>query len=78
MSESIPPSPLWRDDITGLKVYVNGGVVELNMGDGWSGRLLPKEASAAAAGLVEAVATANSWAKRWDASTRGYREPVAS
>lgn len=68
-----PPAPIWRDDASGLEVYVNGALVELNMRDGWSGRLECHEAVAAAAGLAAAVADAEAWAARWDGVARRYR-----
>lgn len=68
-----PPNPIWHDDASGLEVYINGALIELNMGDGWSGRLEPAEAVAAAAGLAAAVADAQTWAARWDGVARTYR-----
>lgn len=77
-----PPGPIWADwnnpeGSIGAAVYVNGGLVEINLADGWSGRLIPAEATKFAADLQAAVAEACSWAERWDGTTRTYREVVA-
>jgi|GEM_PF-3475743 len=69
-----PPRPVWADDIIGAAVHVNGGLVEINLADGWSGRLTPAEAVQLAADLQSAVAEANSWAARWNPDTRTYNE----
>lgn len=69
-----PPGPLWSDDITGAAVYVNGGYIEINLPDGWSGRLEPGEAVALVAAMSHAVADAKDWAMRWDGEARAYRE----
>lgn len=71
-----PPSPIWADDTLGAQVWVNGGNVEINLADGWSGRLTPAEATVLAANLAAAVATACSWAHRWNPQTRSYDEAV--
>ena len=67
-----PPGPIWSDELTGASVYVSGGVVEINMPDGWSGRLLPAEATKLIDGLAKAIAEANQWAERWNTETRRY------
>ena len=72
MSEQRPPSPIWRDETTGLAVYVNGGLIEMNMADGWSGRMLPSEVAHIGAGLAAAIAEATAWTERWDIVTGCY------
>lgn len=68
-------STVWSDDTTGAAVHVNGGLVEITLPDGWSGRLLPEEATALAAALSTAVAEAGELAARWDRHTRTYTPP---
>ncbi len=68
-----PPVPIWRDEASDLTVYVNGGLVELNMADGWSGRLTPEQAADIPAGFARAIEEARKWAARWDIYTGTYR-----
>lgn len=68
-----PPSPVWCDESSGLAVWVNGGLVEVTLGDGFA-RLTPEEAAGLPAGFGLAVAEACSWARRWDGVARSYRE----
>lgn len=72
MSTLKPLAPIWQDVTSGLTVWVRGAVVEFTMPDGWSGRLTPSEAATTAAGFVGAVAEAQAWADRWDATTGCY------
>lgn len=67
-----PSSPIWQDDVSGLAVWVNGGLIELTMGDGWSGRLLSTEAASIPAGFAQAIAKAEAWVERWDITTGCY------
>lgn len=69
-----PPAPVWESVVANASVWVNGGFVEFNLSDGWSGRLLPAEAAQLASELSGAVAEANSWAARWDVYTGTYRD----
>lgn len=71
-----PPRPIWEDNTLGARVWVNGGNVEINLADGWSGRLTPAEAICLAGNLAAAVATACSWANRWNPTTRSYNSEV--
>ena len=73
ISVDAPPVPIWRDEHSDLTVYVNGGLVELNMADGWSGRLTVDEAAAIPAGFTQAIEDARQWAARWDVYTGTYR-----
>lgn len=69
-----PPSPLWVDDSIELAVWMNGGLVEITLADGWSGRLTPDQAARVdAVGFATALATAQEWAQRWDVDARAYR-----
>lgn len=68
-----PPAPIWADDTTGLTVWVNGGLIELNMADGWSGRQLPEEIESLPVEFAQAIAEARAWADRWDVYTGTYR-----
>ena len=74
MSAAEPPAPIWQDDVSGLAVWVNGGLIELSMSDGWSGRMLPSEAEGIPAGFAQAITEAREWVERWDIATGGYRE----
>lgn len=67
-----PPAPIWADEASGLSVWVNGGLIELTLPDGWSGRLLPEEAATVAAEFAAAVAEATRWTDRWDIVTGDY------
>lgn len=71
-----PPRPIWEDNTLGAAVYVNGGNVEINLADGWSGRLTPAEATVLVGNLTAAVAMACSWANRWNPQTRSYNDEV--
>lgn len=75
---AVPPSPVWGDDRVGAAVYVNGGLVEINLADGWSGRLTPAEAITLMGNLAAAVAQACSWASRWNTDTRTYNDITAT
>lgn len=55
-------------------MWVNGGLIEFSMGDGWSGRLLPSEVAELPAAFTAAVAEAQEWAGRWDITTGSYSE----
>lgn len=68
-----PPGPIWSDEITGMAVHVNGGLVEVSLPDEWSGRLLPSEAATLATEFAAAIAEATAWAERWDIVTGSYR-----
>lgn len=68
-----PPSPIWRHEDTGLAVWVNGGLIELTMNDGWSGRMLPSEVAQLGAELASAITEATTWTERWDIVTGDYR-----
>lgn len=69
-----PPAPIWQDETTSLAVWVNGGLIEITMADGWSGRCLPAEVATIGAQLSDAIAEATAWAMRWDTTARGYRD----
>ncbi|GAS94371.1 uncharacterized protein RMCC_1337 [Mycolicibacterium canariasense] len=71
-----PPAPIWRDEASYLTVWVNGGLIEINMGDGWSGRLLPDEVAALPAEFARAIEEARAWAARWDVYTGTYRPAI--
>ncbi len=71
-----PPAPIWESATANASVYVNDGFVEINLGDGWSGRLLPAEAARLVLELSGAVAVANAWANRYDIYTGTYRDEV--
>jgi len=74
MTALTPPEPVWESVVANASVWVNGGFVEINLSDGWSGRLLPAEAAQLVLELSGAVAEANSWAARWDVYTGTYRD----
>ena len=79
MTAPVPTSLVWEDDaVTGAAVWVNGGLVEVTLPDGWSGRLTPSEALVFADGLAAAVAEAGRLAARWDATTGTYRSAVTA
>lgn len=69
-----PTAPIWQDETTSLAVWVNGGLIEITMADGWSGRCLPSEVATIGAQLASAIAEATAWAERWDITTGGYRD----
>lgn len=69
-----PPDPVWQDEASGLTVWVNGGLIELTMAEGWSGRLLPSEVANLPEDLSDAINEAASWVDRWDIRTGSYRE----
>lgn len=68
---------VWACDELGAAVHVNGGHVEITLGDGWSGRLTPAEAIDLAAGLSNGIADACALAGRWNRKTRTYDEVTA-
>lgn len=67
---------MWHCDELGAAVHVNGGHIEITLGDGWSGRLTPAEATDLAAGLSKGIADAAALASRWNRETRTYNEEV--
>ncbi|WP_349318894.1 hypothetical protein [Mycolicibacterium canariasense] len=71
-----PPAPIWQDETSSLAVWVNGGVIELTMADGWSGRLLLDEVAALPTEFTKAIEAAHWWADRWDSAARCYRPAV--
>lgn len=73
-----PPAPIWESATACASVWVTAGFVEINLWDGWSGRLLPAEAARLVLELSGAVAVANSWAARWDVYTGTYRDETPS
>jgi hypothetical protein len=65
---------IWADETTDLAVHVNGGLIEITLPDGWSGRCLPSEITGLGAAFTTALAEANAWAARWNPDTRTYNE----
>jgi hypothetical protein len=78
MTALVPPSPIWESATVCASVWVTEGFVEIHLGDGWSGRLLPAEAARLVLELSGAVAVANAWAARWDVYTGTYRDETPS
>lgn len=73
---SAPPNPIWADETSGMRVYVNGGYIEIGLVDDFA-RVTPDEAAPLPAAFAQAIAEASLWCARWDVDTRSYRE-VAS
>jgi len=63
---------IWYNDEFGCGVNVNGVYVEINLADGWSGRLTPSEAAQLAADLTAAVHKATLIAATWNPDTRTH------
>jgi len=68
---------MWHCGELGASVHVNGGHIEITLGDGWSGRLTPAEAIDLLAGLSNGIANACALASRWNRETRTYNEESA-
>lgn len=66
-----PPAPIWRDPVSGLAVYVRGGLIELWFQDS-ANTLLPSQADEFADELATAIAEATAWCERWDIVTGDY------
>ena len=65
---------IWADSVTDLAVAVNGGLIEITLPDGWSGRCLPSEIADIGAEFASAIADATALAARWDIVTGDYTE----
>ena len=65
---------IWADENSDLAVHTNGGLIEITLPDGWSGRLLPSEVADLGAAFTNALAEATAMAERWDSVTGCYRE----
>lgn len=68
---------IWADPVTDLAVAVNGGLIEISLPDGWSGRCLPREVADLGAQFAAALAEATALTKRWNTETRSYDDKVA-
>ena len=65
---------IWADPVTDLAVAVNGGLIEISLPDGWSGRCLTSEVADIGAEFASAVAEAIALANRWDIVTGDYAD----
>lgn len=65
---------VWADPFTDLAVAVNGGLIEISLPDGWSGRCLPSEVDHLGARFAAALDEAIALTKRWDIVSGKYLE----
>jgi hypothetical protein len=65
---------IWADSVTDLAVAVNGGLIEISLPDGWSGRCLPSEIADIGTQFAAAIAEATAMTERWDIVTGCYRD----
>lgn len=63
---------IWRDELTGAAVLVNGAWVEIVHGAVVPYSLTPDEAETFADELTDAIVRACAWATRWNPASRGY------
>jgi len=67
-----PPSPIWRDDASGLTVWMNGALIEIDTGGDTFARMLPEDAAELPGPFATAIAEALAWSARWNVNTRTY------
>ena len=65
---------IWAHSITDMAVAVNGGLIEITLPDGWSGKCLPDEVADLGWQLTAAIAEATAMTERWDIVNRCYKD----